>query len=95
MIEVWAGDASAQPGQRLARAGFYAAEVSATLAAGAGAPVPHPGVKAEVAVREVAAGANDTVYLDTLFERYGRGGSAISPAPPPCRACGAGDARAP
>ena len=33
VIEVWAGDASAALGQRLARAGFYAAEVNATLAA--------------------------------------------------------------
>jgi hypothetical protein len=74
VIEVWAGDASAQLGQRLARAGFYAAEVNATLAAAAGGPAPAPGPEPEVEVRELAAGADDTVYLDTLFEGYGLGG---------------------
>src|SRR5689334_15468825 len=33
LIEVWAGDASAALGEHLARAGFYAAEVNATLRA--------------------------------------------------------------
>jgi hypothetical protein len=73
VIEVWAGDAGAQLGQRLARAGFYAAEVSATLAAPAGGPAA-PGPDSELDVRELAAGADDTVYLDTLFEGYGLGG---------------------
>jgi hypothetical protein len=79
VIEVWAGDASAVLGQRLARAGFYAAEVNATLAAAPGgpeapggleAPGPDPGVE----VRELAAGEEDALYLDTLFEGYGLGG---------------------
>jgi hypothetical protein len=82
VIEVWAGDASAGLGQRLARADFYAAEVNATLAAVAGGPAPEPagappgaaGPDPEVEVRELAAGADDTVYLDTLFEGYGLGG---------------------
>jgi hypothetical protein len=33
LIEVWAGDASPALGQRLAHAGFYAAEVNGTLRA--------------------------------------------------------------
>ena len=71
VIEVGAGDASAPLGQRLARAGFYAAEVNATLAAAAAsAPGPDPGVE----VRELAADADDAIYLDTLFEGYGLGG---------------------
>jgi hypothetical protein len=73
VIEVWAGDASAALGQRLARAGFYAAEVNATLAAVAGRPVPARGAGTEADVREVMAD-DDTVYLDTLFEGYGLGG---------------------
>jgi hypothetical protein len=73
VIEVWAGDASAALGQRLARAGFYAAEVNATLAAVAGRPVPARGPGTEADVREVMAD-DDTVYLDTLFEGYGLGG---------------------
>jgi ribosomal protein S18 acetylase RimI-like enzyme len=72
VIEVWAGDASAALGQRLARAGFYAAEVSATLAAAVGAAAPGPDLGVEV--RELAADEDDTVYLDTLFEGYGLGG---------------------
>jgi hypothetical protein len=72
VIEVWAGDASAALGQRLARAGFYAAEVNATLAAVAGRPVPARGPGTEADVREVMAD-DDTVYLDTLSEGYGLG----------------------
>ena len=70
VIEVWAGDAGADLGLSLARAGFYAAEVNATLAAAPGAPE----AESEVEVRELPAGADDTVYLDTLFEGYGLGG---------------------
>jgi hypothetical protein len=75
-IEVWAGDAGADLGLRLARAGFYAAEVNATLAAAPGTPPggPDTETETEVEVRELAAGADDTVYLDTLFEGYGLGG---------------------
>jgi hypothetical protein len=79
-VEVWAGDASAALGYRLARAGFYAAEVSATLAAMPGRAVParDPDLKApgpdvpglEPEVRELAAGDDDAVYLDTLFDGY-------------------------
>ncbi|HEX5289595.1 MAG TPA: hypothetical protein VFX25_12045 [Streptosporangiaceae bacterium] len=72
VIEVWAGDAGADLGLRLARAGFYAAEVNATLAAAPGAPAG--AADAGVEVRELDAGADDTVYLDTLFEGYGLGG---------------------
>jgi hypothetical protein len=81
VMEVWAGDASAALGQHLARAGFYAAEVNATLAAaevnatlaavGVGpAAAAGPGGGADV--REVTAD-DDAVYLDTLFEGYGLG----------------------
>jgi hypothetical protein len=73
VIEVWAGDAGADLGMSLARAGFYAAEVNATLAAAPGAPAGGPDAEAEPEVRELAAGADDTVYLDTLFEGYGLG----------------------
>jgi hypothetical protein len=72
VIEVWAGDAGADLGRGLARAGFYAAEVNATLAAVQGGPAGGP--DAGVEVRELEAGADDTVYLDTLFEGYGLGG---------------------
>ena len=75
VIEVWAGDAGADLGRGLARAGFYAAEVNATLATVPGTRRPgRRGPDAEVEVRELAAGADDTVYLDTLFEGYGLGG---------------------
>jgi hypothetical protein len=73
VIEVWAGDASAPLGQGLTRAGFYAAEVNATLAAAPGGP-PAPGPDPGVEVRELAAGEDDALYLDTLFEGYGLGG---------------------
>jgi ribosomal protein S18 acetylase RimI-like enzyme len=72
LIEVWAGDASAVLGQHLARAGFYAAEVNATLAAAAGGPAAAAGPGGGADVREVTAD-DDTAYLDTLFEGYGLG----------------------
>jgi predicted GNAT family acetyltransferase len=66
LIEVWAGDASAALGRRLARAGFYAAEVNATLRA---EPLSTPGLSPSVEVREVTA-EDDSGYLATLFAGY-------------------------
>lgn len=69
LVEVWAGDASAPLGRQLARAGFYAAEVNATLRArpGSATATPDPAIE----IRELAAGDDDTTYLDTLFDGYG------------------------
>jgi ribosomal protein S18 acetylase RimI-like enzyme len=68
LIEVWAGDASALLGRRLARAGFYAAEVNTTLHARPSRPAStHPGIE----IREVTPDDDDTVYLATLFSGYG------------------------
>lgn len=78
LIEVWAGDASASLGRRLARAGFYAAEVNVTLRAPTGpyaATTPDPGL----AIREITADDDDTVYLETLFHGYGLNTAAASP----------------
>lgn len=77
LIEVWAGDASQKLGRHLADAGFYAAEVGATLVANPANPTapahradPHsPPQDSAVQVREI--GADDSVYLDVLFEGYG------------------------
>ncbi len=67
VIEVWAGDASAELGRRLALAGFFAAEVNVTLRAPSrpGAVTPDPGPD----VREVSG--DDARYLTTLFGGYG------------------------
>ncbi len=69
LIEVWAGDASATLGRRLARAGFYAAEVNVTLQMPTG---PHAAAPSDpsIDVREVTSD-DDDVYLDTLFQGYG------------------------
>jgi predicted GNAT family acetyltransferase len=77
LIEVWAGDASASLGRRLARAGFYAAEVNATLQMPTGphAAPPDP----DITIREVTADDDDIVYLDTLFRGYGLNTAAASP----------------
>ena len=79
LIEVWAGDASATLGRRLAHSGFYAAEVNVTLHAQPRQPPsptsPDPGIE----IREVAAGEDDTVYLNTLFNGYGLSTEAGSP----------------
>jgi ribosomal protein S18 acetylase RimI-like enzyme len=79
LIEVWAGDASASLGRRLAQAGFYAAEVNATLHAPPRQPPtttsPEPGLE----IREVATGEDDTVYLDTLLNGYALSTGAGSP----------------
>jgi ribosomal protein S18 acetylase RimI-like enzyme len=70
LIEVWAGDASASLGLRLARADFYAAEVNTTLHAWPGQSPPatatHPGIE----IREITPDDDDTVYLATLFSGY-------------------------
>jgi hypothetical protein len=78
LIEVWAGDASASLGRRLARAGFYAAEVNVTLQMPTGvhaSTTPDP----DIAIREVTADDDDTIYLDTLFHGYGLNTVAASP----------------
>jgi len=78
LIEVWAGDASAALGRRLARAGFYAAEVNVTLQTATGAQAstrPDPAI----AIREVTADEDDSVYLDTLFHGYGLNTKGSSP----------------
>jgi hypothetical protein len=79
LIEVWAGDASASLGRRLAYAGFYAAEVNVTLQAQPSQPssttTPDPGIE----IREVAASDDDTVYLKTLFNGYGLSTEPVSP----------------
>jgi hypothetical protein len=79
LIEVWAGDASASLGRRLAYAGFYAAEVNVTLQAHSGqlslTTTPEPGIE----IREVGASDDDTVYLKTLFNGYGLSTEAVSP----------------
>jgi ribosomal protein S18 acetylase RimI-like enzyme len=71
LVEVWAGDASASLGRRLARAGFYAAEVNTTLHArpsrSSSRSTGHPGIE----IREVTPDDDDTVYLATLFGGYG------------------------
>jgi hypothetical protein len=72
LIEVWAGDASAALGRRLAEAGFYAADVNVTLRTEPGrsasaTTLDHPGIE----LREITATDDDTVYLDTLFHGYG------------------------
>jgi N-acetylglutamate synthase-like GNAT family acetyltransferase len=74
VIEVWAGDASAQLGRCLAEAGFYAAEVGATLVASVEGSLRAYAPNPRVQVRQVEG--DDTVYLDTLFEGYGLGGQA-------------------
>ena len=80
LIEVWAGDASATLGRRLAHAGFYAAEVNVTLQA-----QPARSTSATVAgprgieIREVAPGDDDSAYLDTLLQGYGLHSSSPSP----------------
>jgi N-acetylglutamate synthase-like GNAT family acetyltransferase len=73
-IEVWAGDASAPLGRCLAEAGFYAAEVGATLVASVEGSLRAYAPNPRVQVRQVEG--DDTVYLDTLFEGYGLGGQA-------------------
>jgi hypothetical protein len=71
-IEVWAGDASAALGRRLADAGFYAADINVTLRAQPGRSVSTPALEHRpIEVHEPAAGEDDTVYLDTLFQGYG------------------------
>jgi hypothetical protein len=79
LIEVWAGDASATLGRRLGHAGFYAAEVNVTLQAEPGrcASTTAPG-HGGIAVREMAASDDDTVYLDTLFQAYGLYADSVS-----------------
>ncbi|HEY2673858.1 MAG TPA: hypothetical protein VGJ07_26275 [Rugosimonospora sp.] len=79
LIEVWAGDASAALGRRLAQAGFYAAEVNATLRARPGPLVPPATPDPDVEIREVAPG-DDAGYLETLIDGYGLGD-----APPAAR----------
>ena len=79
LVEVWAGDASATLGRRLARAGFYAAEVNVTLRARpdrlSATTAADPGVE----IRELAAGDDDNGYLETLFDGYGLGADVASP----------------
>jgi hypothetical protein len=78
LIEVWAGHASAALGQHLARAGFYAAEVNATLRAtvcGSSLPAPDTGPE----IHELGAGDDDSVYLETLFDGYGLSPGTASP----------------
>lgn len=77
LIEVWAGDASALLGRRLARAGFYAAEVNATLQMPIG-PQQATTCDPAIAIREVTADDED-VYLDTLFQGYGLNTATASP----------------
>ncbi|WP_203920822.1 hypothetical protein [Rugosimonospora africana] len=70
LIEVWAGHASATLGRHLAGAGFYAAEVNATLRATAsGSSVP--ALETEPEIRELSNGEDDSIYLETLFDGYG------------------------
>jgi hypothetical protein len=77
LIEVWAGDASAALEGRLAHAGFYAAEVNATLGARPGRCAPATAPDPGIVIRELAATDDDTVYLDTLFRGYGLGTGAL------------------
>ena len=71
-IEVWAGDASAALGRRLADAGFYAADVNVTLRAQPGRSASTSALEHRpIEIHEPAAGDDDTVYLETLFQGYG------------------------
>ena len=67
LIEVWAGDASATLGRRLARAGLYAADVNVTLRMPTGPPATPSDPSMDI--RELT-GDDDDVYLDTLFQGY-------------------------
>ena len=78
LIEVWAGDASATLGRRLADAGFYAAEVNATLRAEPGRSASTAPDHRRIDIRELATGEDDAVYLDTLFRGYGLGSGSVS-----------------
>jgi N-acetylglutamate synthase-like GNAT family acetyltransferase len=71
LLEVWAGDASASLCRRLGLAGFHAAEVNVTMRVGDGRSglVTAP-TRERIEVREVAAGEDDTIYLNTLFQGY-------------------------
>jgi hypothetical protein len=78
LIEVWAGHASAALGEHLTRAGFYAAEVSATLRATVSASsIPVPGTGPDI--HELSNGEDDSVYLKTLFEGYGLSHQTAAP----------------
>jgi hypothetical protein len=79
VVEVWARDASAALGRRLAHAGFYAAEVNVTLQAQPGRPYSTSTSDPGMEIREVATGDADTIYLNTLFDGYGL--SPDAPAP--------------
>lgn len=94
LIEVWACDASARLGALLARAGFYAAEVNATLLAKPDSthkadpdpntdpnPDPAPAPDPAVDIREIPAAADDAddaAYLDTLFAGYELAGASAA-----------------
>jgi predicted GNAT family acetyltransferase len=77
LIEVWAGDASAPLGRRLALAGFYAAEVNATLQMPTD-PQASTTPNSTIAIHEVMPDDDDTAYLDTLFHGYGLNTEAAS-----------------
>ena len=79
LIEVWAGDASATLGRRLAHAGFYAAEVNVTLQAQLGQSASTTTPDHRIQIRELTANDDDTVYLETLFNGYGLSTEAASP----------------
>lgn len=79
LIEVWAGDASATLGRRLADAGFYAAEVNVTLQAQLGLSSSTTTPDHRIQIRELTANDDDTVYLETLFNGYGLSTEAASP----------------
>ena len=75
---VWAGDASATLGRRLAHAGLYAAEVNVPCRhSSVRLPDDHSGPG--VPIRELTANDDDTVYLETLFNGYGLSAEAASP----------------
>ncbi len=62
----------------MARAGFYAAEVNATLRATvSGSSIPAPGTGPEI--HELSNGEDDNVYLTTLFEGYGLSHETAAP----------------
>jgi hypothetical protein len=79
LIEVWAGDASATLGRRLAHAGFYAAEVNVTLQAHPSQPSSRTTPDPRIQIREVAASDDDTIYLNTLFNGYGLSTETAAP----------------
>ncbi|MGC9671472.1 hypothetical protein ACNTMW_33635, partial [Planosporangium sp. 12N6] len=80
-IEVWAGDASARLGRNLAGAGFYAAEVGATLVAPVDASSWANARDPHVEVREIEGDDTELISTSLAWSPPGQDGWQVGEEP--------------